>query len=493
MMTNHPLWNFLRRFMLLLAALYCIFPFIILAVYANPNAEDFSHSFLPKVSSVLYSVFDFFKNKEARIFTNLLYALNPLTFGFKEGYKLLPLILIFFFLTALNVLFKNIFSIKELSNFSGFTALFILSLFFAGMPSPVHALYWMSSSFNYSTSLILWLFLLSQILASIKKIKDFELVKVKSLFMGVILIFCIVLSNEIYIITLTLFFFMLFVFAFIRKNPMSYFFLTYLFVTLSVSSIYLLPHIIMSDLSPVVISFNSSIINAALLLSVKNTFFNLVSWVFLNPSLIILSLIFIFMSSIIYPYSSKLKAKFVFVNFWFYIPFVFIILASLLIPYYMFRNPEHQPQRIFNIQFMIFLVAWIYGLFNFILRNFKKIDSFALNKSALFKLIISLAFVVSIIATKNIKVAYSDIFSGKAAAYNNEMNKRFDVISNAQNSSHKTAVVEYIENRPQSLFFPPEIEPERAVPMWNEAYENYFSLKEIILLNHHKDSIINKR
>jgi len=129
------------------------------ATFTNPNAEDFSLSATAKNIGVAPSIIEVLISYDGRYFSNFLHAINPLAFGWINGYKwmsffslVFPVFILFFFLRS----FRSIFNKYDFFVISSFFMLINYAL----TPSLPHLVFWMSSSFVYLYSwcfMLLWL------------------------------------------------------------------------------------------------------------------------------------------------------------------------------------------------------------------------------------------------------------------------------------------------------------------------------------------------
>lgn len=461
------------------ACLLCLAPFIVLSIYVHPNAEDYSHSFLPRYSSSFYFVFDFFKNKEARLFTNLLYTVNPLRFDMPWAYKLIAPILLCGLFSALYFFISSFSPVKLQKGTRFLIPLFITGVFLGQMPSPVHALYWMSSSFNYTTSLILLLYLSAAVYGTVTSLRNNNAVSVSKTILTILLLYALVLSNEIFIFSPLFLLGVLYLRAAYNGLPERHYFLTLLIAQLLASFIYFIPHLIIPDASQDVIRPDNMPVMAATVLSVKSTLLNLLKWSVLNPPLLILS-VFVFLYIRYFTRDSSMPAIIPrFKSLLFYAGVVFIFLVLWLVPYYIFRGFEHIPQRIFNMQYLIFILLWLYMVACRAWQMRAGAASQGRKPKAVSMLLIAAAFSVTVLSAPNTVQAYTDLLGGKAAAYDREIEQRLAEFRRARQSSDRVAHIQVLRNRPFTIYFPPELEADSRRNIWNTAYENYFNLKEI--------------
>lgn len=461
------------------ACTLCIAPFILLSIYVHPNAEDYSHSFLPRYSSSFFFVFDFFKNKEARLFTNLLYAVNPLRFDMPWAYKLIGPVLLCGLFTALYFFIKSFSPFKLQKQTLSVLSLLITGIFLGLTPSPVHALYWMSSSFNYTTSLILLLFLSVAVYSTVKDIRSGAHLKKRKIVLTVLLLYALVLSNEIFIFSPLFLLGILFLRAVYTGLPERHFYVMLFITQILASLIYFIPHLIIPDASHDVIRPDNMPVMAATLLSVQSTLLNLLKWSLLNPPLLIFS-VFLFLYIRYFTENALKPAQLPRIrSLLFYSGGIIIFMILWLVPYYIFRGFEHIPQRIFNMQYFIFIPLWLYVVACGAWSRPATGISVPYKPGFISMLLMAVAFSVTLLSAPNTVQAYSDLLGGKAAAYDREIVQRLAEFKRAHQSKERVAHTEVLRNRPFTIYFPPELEADSCRNIWNTAYENYFNLVEI--------------
>lgn len=469
--TSKPL--FLRNatlYVVLAGIAGTLLPFLLLSFYVQPNAEDISHSFLPRYADAYYFITDFFKNKEARLFTNILYAFNPLTYNAFWAYKLLPPLLMLLFTAAVYYLFSQI-NRAALRGRNGIvTAIAITALFSSQMASPVHAWYWMSSSFNYTTSGIL---LIALSAVSIKILRTGGKPSVLLLLISVFLSFALVLSNEIFIVSVP--FAALSLLLLTRHRGWPYALLLFI-SSCCAGFIYFIPHMVIPEVSRQFLAEGSTAISLAATHALTDTTGNFVRWTILNPPFILLTLLFIT--------TGKPKAELYDIAFWqkaiTALALTFIFLCLQLIPYYMFRGFEHVPQRIFNLHFMIFIIVWFGVLASAISNGLFQSNYTSIASWRFLPFMAGLALALALIASPRTLTAWNDLLSGRAAAFDREMTERFHVLQKASGTKSKVEI-KALKHIPETIFFPPEIVPERRNAHWNVAYENFFNVSEVVM------------
>lgn len=165
------------------------------------------------------------------------------------------------------------------------------------------------------------------------------------------------------------------------------------------------------------------------------------------------------------------------VPFWYiFLLYVGILAAQLFTSYYGIGiDPT---EREINVVYLFFLVGWFYvaGVaFHWISqkRDFPKLSLPA--QYALIGLL-GLRIVLSLYQSAPVNTAYRDLLSGRAAAYDAELYRRYDLI---ESSPESIVSVPALKNRPQSLY----TDDLNANPdhWWNKLMAGYFGKKAIHL------------
>jgi len=492
LITQHTIWRKASKGLLVVIPLIVLLPYIVLTVFIQPNAEDFSLSFLPKYCNTGHYVFSLFINKDARLFTNFLYAINPLRYDLIWAYKLIPFFLMSGLTASLYLFLLSLIKPIRKNYFVFLLCLIFMSLFISTMPSPIHAFYWMASSLNYTVSLILLILIAFFALVLAYKANNNKPEGITTYLAVALLICCTVLSNEIYILSLLFLFLFLFFYALVKKQKAKTLYAVFFIVTSLASFVYLIPFLLFDNDSGAQLTMHQDGVLIALLLSVKSTFFNFFKWFFLIPALIL----FVFVVLLLLPRFKEhiyvLKNNFLWVNPLLVFGFIFMFCTFMLLPYYLYRNVDHEPQRIYNIHYFVFLLALVYLILYFFALYTHKIEHIINKQKALFGFLIILAFSVVLLFTPNTTTAYGDIISGKAFAFNKEVNKRFQLLKDAENENKESVILMPLSCRPKSIFFGPDIEP-GIKNIWNQAYENYFNVSSISIGDAQQYDINNKK
>ncbi len=455
-------------FWLFLASFYCF-----------PNAEDILISLPARFFGIWGGAVNL-SHADGRYFTNLLYSINPLVFGWFKGYMFLPIAIVLGFIGSLWFFLQSVFR-KWISGqkLMAFTLLFVL-IHFALVPSLVHELYWMASSFAYMLTWIFTFLWMAFIICYLRA--DKPLVKYIWFGFGAILLFCSTGIHEMLLVFNTLLVFSSVIYIHFRKKEKK--------GQIILLGIFWLICILLFFLSPGAISrfdrvggevhdfsYYMGLIPSAgydYAFTIIHFFFG--NWIII-PSILLISLILIKTLNIAPAIEKKLLHHSV-LSIIFLLPALLLMTAAYYIP---LGADKSYPLRIYNIiQLGLQLMAFI--SLPLILRYYTKTW---INKKPHFSgFIMTFALTIilyfSILGNGNISLIRSEFISGKLSRFKHEMNQRYEIFFDAKNgSSPHTALLDTLMNKPESIYHPTDISNNRSPAKWNVAYEKYFGLDEV--------------
>jgi hypothetical protein len=448
--------------------------------YCFPNAEDFLVSLPAMIKGVFAGTIEL-SNADGRYFTNFLYSINPLVFGWIDGYRILPSINILMIIIALGLFIKIVFN-KFLSNISlsVFVLLFVL-IHFAMVPSLVHDLYWMASSFAY---LFFWVFSFLWISVIILFIRENK----KSysflwFFLGALLLFCTTGIHEMILVFNSLLLFGSVLYVFFLKRPEKN-------KILLVMTFWLIC-LILFFLSPGSVSRFGRVEGGArdfffftgiIVSSAKDFFYTLYHFLFSNiiviPSIVFFS-IFLAQKLKLNLNQEKQLVKYSILSVVILMPVFYLMTSAYYIP---LGFDKGYPERIYNIvQFGMQLITFI-SLPIIISLTAKKI---ILNHFSFFSFIRTAALAVIfsglLWGNSNISLIRKEYYLGTFIYFKDQMAMRYKIINNAAlKKNNKIAIIDSLKLAPKSIYHPTDISPNRNPEKWNVAYEKYFKVDKIM-------------
>lgn len=443
------------------------------AYYSHPNAEDLSLAVGPKKIGLLNSISILLTDYDGRYFTNALHGLNPLAFGWLQGYKFAIIFSIIFFWGSLSVFLKSIFITTK--NIKIYLLGAILSLtIFAYTPSLPHFLYWLVSSYVYLYAWCFWFLWVGLFIFYIKSKLNHKK-NILYVFSN-LLMFASIGINEMF---LSLNILTVFILLGLDKklNATNYYknIPSILVLVVSVGLFISSPGIgsrygsfhIEPTFNNLLISFSQALTDFAIV--TKNVLFK-------NVSLVSLTFLVSLGFFDLHVQQSQIK------HLLFYLLVTIFVLFTMTIPYYFTIGVvvEGFPHRIYTsiIVGLILSVVLLLGLF---LLN--RIGSQKLIQSYLpyFSFILLIIIGLDLINNNNFKLLQSELKNQSIQLYSQEMEERYIVLKKAGEEHHcwKKALVSPLVHKPKSIFHNPDIEPNRKEKIWNQVYENYFELDEV--------------
>ena len=129
----------------------------------------------------------------------------------------------------------------------------------------------------------------------------------------------------------------------------------------------------------------------------------------------------------------------------------------------------------FDLIYFFFLIGLIYLTFVLYFK-LKSENSNFLSYTKWVKYFLFILIFIRLGENNNIRIAYSDLLSGRAYKYDRELRDRYKAI---QNNEKDTLVIPKLTSLPKTIHF----EDIRSNPKhWiNQCYKSYFNQKEIIL------------
>jgi len=443
------------------------FPFLVLNYFNNPTAEDFFYGeeLIRKGFILSQGILNRFWG--GRYFTYLFLGINPLLLKSIAAYKVTVFLLMILFCAVLyffvNELFKN--SIPFRDRFMIFISILFLYLF--GMSSVSQGFYWYGSVVCYNFSIMLLLLLI----IFYKRLVNSDSVRQK-IFYTIICCLCsfaIAGSSEIAGVIMLIINMLMVYTSFLREKKIR----LNLVIIVLVSIIFILISFTMPG--------NSSRANQypgrhQLMFSLENSFEFLLQqlfiWIFNTPLLwVTILLLPVFILFI----KNKSGIEIFSINplitliawFGFVYSGIFIMLwSSAIVPY----------DRILNLIYFAFLSGWFLNVLTLLSFGIKKKLFEKINIPKIIILLSGVITLLFIFRENNITTAYTELFNGDAAKFNNEVNERYDFI---KNSSVDSVKVDSLSKSPKSFFYM-DITTDPKI-FYNRGYANYFNKKAIML------------
>ena len=453
------------------------------AYYCHPNAEDFSLCVIPRDHGIIYAVVNLLTTYDGRYFTNLLHALNPLAFNWIAGYKLMPIVGILFFCTSFWFLLTTLLWSPNKYLLLLFSLLFT-SIHFALAPSLPHDLYWMVSSFVY---IYPWSFIFLWFGAYVRYIHSTDdKVAAPWFIVTIVALMCSIGINEMFLITNSFLLLVLLVWSWQKgnealKNTMAIFLIgmasILFFITCPGISFRLDQNI----------PKGQSFFNAAnCTQSVFDYFYSLFH--FLKSGIVLCagSLVLLYMDKLSFRYNFVIK-KPSWKQLLLAATILLFVAYLMTLAYYIpMQTDTGYPSRIFNSVVVLFELLFV-GLLPIALFQFDWFQRILLKlcgKQHQLGLLIIVTMLLLLIFTKNnISKLGEEYRSGVLSGFDADMRQRYLILASSKLGKNcvTVAVVDSLSYKPTTIYYGPDLLPNREKSYWNNAYELYFNIDEVKL------------
>lgn len=444
-----------------------VFPFLALYFFNQPTTEDFYYAGVVKESGFLDAQRYFYKFWGGRISYYALTSLNPLFFNSVTGYNVLGLLIFLLFFYVLYLIIYEF--LKEILRKSEiYLLLFSISfLYLYSMPSAGQGFYWLGSALNYHLAIvIILLFYLSYM-----RIQDNESLSRKTFYSVICGAMSIIVAglNEISATIFSMSVILLLLRDYFVNKKINQYLIVFTILTLTADYIcFSAPgNSNRSDLYYNSQDLYNSVIGPAVFVPGQ-----LVNWIFFSP---LLAITFLLIPIFLKILESGKPGLIFSIN-----PVVSAVLLLLFLftgtSIMIWSNGIVPHGRILNFLFFLFLAGWFYNVIVFLIRINKKYKLTAVKIPGYVYAGVFMIVILFLFKDNNLKTAYTDLLSGKAQKYHNDLNERY---RNIRKDNSETCIVDPIENVPESFFFQ-EID---YVPttVYNLGYQMYFKKKSIVL------------
>jgi len=446
-----------------------IIPFIILSFYVHPCWDDFEYSEIAYKNGFFHSQYIWYETWSGRYFsTAVLSSINPLLFRSIFGYKIITALIILLFIVSVYYLVSEIASDNINLKQKLICTLSFCYLFVYGLPASDLALFWLASTVIYQLANIMMIFLTALF---IRFIKNRNVSIGKGLMISIcLLIFAIEGSNEVSMLTTTIFFAVVFAGNLILTRKFD----KYLFMFASAAVIsFLLVYLAPGNDYRLTTNPDSH----QLFFSLKNSTIDLIKFIIYriyNLPLLIFTVLFISFYYKIVSFKKSADIKVIINPFHSIILYLFILFSGIFVSYWSLGTST--PYRTLNVIFFIFLLGWFLNIMiiiNYLYAKKKiKLDFIPGYAYVLLCLAVLFSFMKE---TGSVKEAYKDLISGKAQKFNAQLNARYSSINSSKTDTVK---VDSLSNIPRSFFYY-DIGPDPN-GKYNKLQSEFFEKKFII-------------
>jgi hypothetical protein len=454
---------------LLILLIVTILPFFILSFYNHPSLDDFAFIDVELQKGFWGAQQYWYLTWTGRYFSTALLSLSPLIFNAYWGYKLNAAILLLLLLFATYWLSGKVFNNLDKNSKIGITSLFIFSYLFL-LPKVSTGFYWQTTSYQYVTACTLTFFLLGSI------ISYYQSANKKSYFIfSCVLAIAIIGCHEISMVYIDLFILVITLFTLLKRRE-----LLFPLTLLSLCIIFSLIEVFApGNTKRNVLMYHDSHI---LKYSVRQSFLFgidlIIQWV---PFMF-------FIGFLLFNLLSKRVDWRVIAKSFFVIPLWFSFMACMCIPviglFIVYWSMGWIPTRVLDLIYFYFIVGMMYFLICSIAHIKIRYPLFEIPvfiKTGMMVAFIAITcFYKNGYKANNITVAYSDLISGIASAYNKERVEENEYLKNFKGDS---CTINSIKNFPQSLFIinlPQPAEPGDSLgKLINYSFYQYYHKKYI--------------
>lgn len=448
-----------------------LIPLLILSFYTEPILDDYVYALKLRHKSFLEVQINDYMSWGSRYTSTGLLITDPIYFGWFDGYRIISFLMIFLFVVGSYFMFYQItlnkkFTLILLSTFC-FTYFFML-------PEITSAFYWLAGSATYHLGNILSLFFIGIIL---KLYRNHSLIyKILSF----LLIFLIIGCNEISMIYLDIFIFLLLSCSYYNNKKINTFYLS-LLIFAGILTMYILVSPGNKFRSSTTAQYHLSLVNCIISMLWKTTviiiryfiivfsihllvLYNLRNWLknidlpflkFSNIFYIITFLIFMFLGSFPSLWSVGFFPPLRTVN----VIFFAMNILSMLIAYKIVTLPFFNTNKFSPYTLLAILLLIVFS-YTFTIRD-KNIYNFS----------------------NNLYNSYKDVLTGNMIKYKEEMKERYETI---RNSKKDTVYVKPIKNIPKTILRSDLKETNNH--FYNQNMAIFFGKKAIILRKTNADN-----
>jgi hypothetical protein len=152
-----------HSWLFLISLLLLFIPYVYISRYANPVADDFVYGAKGRANTLSTLLIPEYLNSNGRYISNIFVFLNPIGFNSFFIYKLVPVVLIILLIVSTFV-FVRVMIGKDRSNTGSFTiALLISDLFLYQMPILSEGIYWYTGAVTYQLATVFMITYLSML------------------------------------------------------------------------------------------------------------------------------------------------------------------------------------------------------------------------------------------------------------------------------------------------------------------------------------------
>ena len=461
----------LLYWLLIAAGVYALLPFLLIAPFNQPAADDYVGAVRDAHQSFATVFTNTYMHWSGRYFATVIARINPLLYHSTTAYKWYAVILLAAFVTALIILTRTL----TLQYFSWLQTLalssLILFLYLTVLPSTAEGFYWFSGAWVYQTANIFFMLLLALLIRLQSGIG--KTTKYFCLLLAALLSVCVIGCNEISLIITcaTVIFFALNKFIADKKLASIFNTLAVICITAACIAVFAPGNFERMD--------NSQEYSKSPVWTVAGatgiTFIYLTKWA--TPVLICTILYVPLFGN---PLAKKILAKGVQVKLKLSYSIAFFIALFLLLQLFtVWVAGGSNLGRIENVIYLYFLLGYFFNVQLFINRYYQKQQPVSFFSKPLLAIVVLLFFMNLFDINNNISTAYIDVVTGKAKRYSNQLNARAKLVTKCKQD---TCFVPPLTALPATIFFTDIKCTTDSLDFWmNDAYSTYMGAHYLLV------------
>ena len=450
----------------MLLLLSVLLPLLALSYFNHPSpADDYCYIDTVFKYSWLEAMNFYYSGWTGRYFGIFLNHSNPLIVHSVIGFKIWPVVLLSGLLFSFFTLFRHLTPTLSRAAHLGFAGV-VFFLYILKMPSIVEGFYWMAAFVTYTIPNMLTLFWVCLVLDWYRQDTKKMLLAVTANFF----VFAIIGSSETNLLIIFLLVAALWVYRIVFHRKIDGLMISMLIVTI------LSGYFLFSSPGNAA-RMGGNPMGGNVVFSVVSSFKKLaelsIEW-FTKTPLLIFSLAWLIVLSKI----SAGARNYFSMPVWFAILLYIGILAAQIVPSYFGVGIDPTP-RVINCVYLFFIIGWFYVIgviFHYFHQRYTGEFRLSFLRYGVLYSLLVLSIAFSFFRSTNVKMIYTDLLRGKAAAFNRETYERYALI---QNSKDAIVYLPPIKTRPTSLYYD-DITINRG-HWWNKCMAGYFGKEAIIM------------
>ncbi len=453
----------------ILLMLTVLVPLLALSYFNHPSpADDFCYIFTVFKIGWFEAMKLYYTEWTGRYFGIFLNHTSPLLFHSIVGFKVLPVILLLGMVFALYSLFRHLTPTLSRLAHLGFAGV-VFFLYILKMMSISEAFYWMAAFVTYTVPNILTLLWIVLVLRWYRQ--DTQPAK---LFVGALsgfLIFAVIGSSETNLLIM-----LLLVGAWLAYRVLFHRKVDAFMVSMAVVTALSCYFYFASPGNAARIGGNplGGNIPFSVISSFKKLAYLGFDWVFQTP-LIFFTLAWLFVLSRL----SEGARNYFSIPVWYAVLLFIGVLSAQLFPSYYGVGIEPTP-RVINCVYFFFLIGWFYVigvLFHYFKKRKITLPNLTAVRYGIVCAILLLSVALSFARSSNVKMMYTDLLKGKAAAFDKEMYQRYALIKSSQED---ILYLPPIRSKPMTIFLDDDIKTD-PTHWWNKCTAGYFGKEAIYM------------